>query len=139
MLNLTEVMPGGWPDSDTLRSRDCVTGDSFLEDYIIMLIIMLIMEKINMTMILHNLRVFYHSNDIDENIASSFVRLRFIAECGTKAPGVLNGYTDLMMIMMMMMMIVMTMMMVVTQLIPTMTKNHHGGNLSVMNMVGICR
>ena len=58
MLNLTEVMPGGWPDSDTLRSRDCVTGDSFLEDYIIMLI-MMEMEKINMAMILHNLRVFF--------------------------------------------------------------------------------
>ena len=27
----------------------------------------------------------------------------------------------------------------VTQHIPSMTKNHHGGNLSVMNMVGICR
>ena len=27
--NLTEVIPGGGcPDSDTLRSRDCVTGDS---------------------------------------------------------------------------------------------------------------
>ena len=33
MLNLTEVMPGGCTDSDTLRSRDCVTGDSFLPFY----------------------------------------------------------------------------------------------------------
>ena len=40
-------------------------------------------------------------------------------------------------VMMMMMSIIMIMM--VTQQIPTMTKTHHGGNLSVMNMVGICR
>ena len=29
MWNLTEVMPAGCPDSETLRSRDCVTGDSY--------------------------------------------------------------------------------------------------------------
>ena len=29
--------------------------------------------------------------------------------------------------------------MMVTQQIPTMTKTHQGGNLSVMNMVGICQ
>ena len=34
---------------------------------------------------------------------------------------------------------VMIVMMMVTQQIPTMTKTHHGGNLSVMNMVGICQ
>ena len=33
----------------------------------------------------------------------------------------------------------MIMIILVTQQIPTMTKTHHGGNLSVMNMVGICR
>ena len=36
-------------------------------------------------------------------------------------------------------MMMMTMMTMITQQIPTMTKTHHGGNLSVMNMVGICR
>ena len=40
---------------------------------------------------------------------------------------------------MMMMIMMMVMMMMITQQIPTMTKTHHGGNLSVMNMVGICR
>ena len=44
-----------------------------------------------------------------------------------------------MMMMMVMIMMITMMMMMVTQQIPTMTKTHHGGNLSVMNMVGICR
>ena len=31
------------------------------------------------------------NDDDDDGITSSLVRLRFIAEWGTKAPGVLNG------------------------------------------------
>ena len=74
MWNLTEVMPAGCPDSETLRSRDCVTGDSFS---------ILFSKTIKMrTIKKKNLRSFF---------TSSFVRLRLIAECGTKAPGVLNG------------------------------------------------
>ena len=45
----------------------------------------------------------------------------------------------IMTIMMILVAIMMVMMMMVTQHIPTMTKTHHGGNLSVMNKVGICR
>ena len=44
-----------------------------------------------------------------------------------------------MMIMMMILVAIMMMMTMACQQIPTMTKTHHGGNLSVMNMVGICR
>ena len=33
MLNLTEVMPGGCPGSETLKSRDCVTGDSYFASF----------------------------------------------------------------------------------------------------------
>ena len=74
MWNLTEVMPAGCPDSETLRSRDCVTGDSYSN---------LFSKTIKMrTIKKKNLRSFF---------TSSFVRLRLIAECGTKAPGVLNG------------------------------------------------
>ena len=74
MWNLTEVMPAGCPDSETLRSRDCVTGDSYSN---------LFSKTIKMrTIKKKNLRLFF---------TSSFVRLRLIAECGTKAPGVLNG------------------------------------------------
>ena len=74
MWNLTDVMPAGCPDSETLRSRDCVTGDSFS---------ILFSKTIKMrTIKKKNLRSFF---------TSSFVRLRLIAECGTKAPGVLNG------------------------------------------------
>ena len=74
MWNLTDVMPAGCPDSETLRSRDCVTGDSYS---------ILFSKTIKMrTIKKKNLRSFF---------TSSFVRLRLIAECGTKAPGVLNG------------------------------------------------
>ena len=38
-----------------------------------------------------------------------------------------------------MMMMMMMMMMMVTQHIPTMTKSHHGGNVSVMIKVGMCQ
>ena len=44
-----------------------------------------------------------------------------------------------MMMAMMTMMMVMMMMMVVTQHIPTMTKSHHGGEVSVMMKVGMCQ
>ena len=47
-----------------------------------------------------------------------------------------DGGNAIMVVTMMMMLV---MMMMITQQIPTMTKTHHGGNLSVMNMVGICR
>ena len=53
-----------------------------------------------------------------------------------------DTFEDVLMIgvmMMVMIMMITMMMMMVTQQIPTMTKTHHGGNLSVMNMVGICR
>ena len=38
----------------------------------------------------------------------------------------------------MMTIMIMTMMMMAFRQIPTMTKSHHGGNLSLMAMVGFC-
>ena len=45
MLDLTEVMPGGCPDSDTLRSRDCVTGDSCFQVLFIILMLVMMVER----------------------------------------------------------------------------------------------
>ena len=43
-----------------------------------------------------------------------------------------------MMMMKLMRMVMMMMMMMVTQQIPTMTKSHHGGNMSLRGEVGFC-
>ena len=92
MLNLTEVMPGGCPGSETLKSRDCVTGDSYFASFYHTGDQIIKMVERNMTMTLHNWGDFHNANDFDEsNVTSSFVLLRLIAEWGTKAPGVLKG------------------------------------------------